>query len=152
MLGVSIVAFILLPPLVALMTVLVLVALAVQLVGFSVIIGINFNAVSVTNFAIGVSMGVEFSAHYANAFASHGNDALRRTFPAITAGALSTLLSLLPMIGSRFPFVRLYYFSAWSIMTFLAYLNGAVVLPLSLHLLTGKQGTKEHDAENKTSS
>lgn len=138
LLGVTIAAFLLLPPIVAVITVAVLISLAVQLVGVCVLIGINFNAISILNFAVGISMSIEFSAHYSSAFAVHGNGALRRTLPAITAGAFSTLLSLLPMIWSRFPFVRLYYYAAWSIMTLLAYINAAIVLPMMLHLVPNK--------------
>lgn len=135
LLGVAISAFLLLPPKVASIMVLVLIALSVQLVGFTVLIGIDINAISLTNFAIGVSLAIEFGAHYANAFSVNGNEALKKTLPAISAGALSTLLSLLPLVGSKFTLVRLYYYASWTVMTIIAFLNGAIVLPLILHLL-----------------
>lgn len=135
LLGIAIAALLLLPLSVALVMIVTLIALVAQLFGICVAIGIQVNAISVTNFAVGISMGVEFAAHYAHSFANHGDDALPRVLPAVSAGALSTLLALLPMVGTRFPFIRLYYFGAWALMTLLAFINGALVLPALLHLL-----------------
>lgn len=135
LLGVAVAALLVLPLSVAVVTILTLIAFVLQLYGLCVAIGIQVNAVSVTNFAVGISMGVEFAAHYAHSFSNYGDDALPRVLPALSAGVLSTLLALLPMVGARLPFIRLYYFGAWALMTLLAFINGALVLPALLHLL-----------------
>lgn len=68
-----------------------------------------------------------------------------------TNGFLSTLFSLIVLAGSRFPFVRLYYWAAWSIVITVSYVNGMFLLP-SLLALIGPNPTRSSGGETTTSA
>lgn len=162
LLGVSAVVFALLRSArLTIAIVLIMLLIIVQTFGLCTALGIQLNAVSVTSYVIAIAMSVEFTAHYAHAYAefdvadvverdpSHEGEgrgekskerclraqwALTRMLAPNLNGFGSTAVSLVALYGSRFPFVRLYYALSWMLLVFVAFLNGIVVLPCLLWL------------------
>jgi hypothetical protein len=126
----------------------VMVAILLQGFGLCTAMGIRVNAVSVTSYVITIALSVEFTAHYAHAYSecgggdrrSRAQEALTRVLPPGVNGFASTALSLLALFGSRFPFVRLYYGASWMLLSGVAFLNGAVLLPCLLWLAGPSDG------------
>lgn len=170
LLGLSMVTLILLGSIsMTLLILLVICCIIIQIFGICTLINVQLNAVSVTTYVIAVAMSVEFTAHFAHAYMSvhcsedaqtvrssncdGSSERRQRALMAFatmlsptTNGFLSTVISLLVLFSSKFPFVRLYYALSWCIVVFISYLNGIVTLP-SLLALAGPLGRNRHQAQ-----
>lgn len=109
-------------------------------------IGVKLNAFSVVNLCMSVGLAVEFTAHIARAFlVAQGEtrdhrmiSALEEMLPPMINGALSSFLPILVLVGAKFPFFRAYYFGMFTAVIIIAFLHGAVLLPVILSLVGPK--------------
>merc|ERR1712232_1328330 len=106
---------------------------------------------------MGLGLSVEFTAHFAAAFSlgkglpgQRLGEAMAHTFPALMDGAISTLLSILPLAFYPALFIVKYLFGIFAMVVAVGLLNGMVFVPALLALLGpllkvcgrgGEQGT-----------
>lgn len=106
------------------------------------LLAVKLNAFSVVNLCISVGMAVEFTAHYSRAFLvadGDRNQRMRTAFKDVGApmlsGAVSTFLSIVWFALSKVKFIKTYYFNMFAAVTFIAFFNGTVFLPVLLSLI-----------------
>lgn len=116
--------------------------IVMELYGLSRPMGIKLNAVSVANFCVSIGLAVEFTAHVARAFllAPGTRDnrmriALREMLVPMVNGAFSTILSVIVLVGNKFPFFRVYYAGMFAVMVTIACMNGLIFLPVVLSVI-----------------
>jgi Niemann-Pick C1 protein len=98
-------------------------------------------------------MSVEFTAHFASFYMhaqgdtrrARAQEALTDVLPPTVNGAASSLLSLLILFASSFPFVRIYYGACWMFVVILSFLNGVITLPCLLSLFGPTRGRRFGD-------
>mmetsp|Transcript_17211 Transcript_17211/g.52305 ORF Transcript_17211/g.52305 Transcript_17211/m.52305 type:complete len:352 (-) Transcript_17211:167-1222(-) len=115
---------------------------AAFLLTITVFAAANFtlNCFSAVNVIMAVGFGVEFTTHLVFVYAREptGSNAERLAhamhimLPPILDGSLSTLLSILPLAFSRFPYVVDYFFGLYAIISCFGIFVGMVVLPCLL--------------------
>lgn len=113
----------------------------VELYGLVSLAGVKLNAFSLVNLVMAVGMAVEFTAHIANSFLFHMGSknqrmklALTDLFSPMMNGAASTFLAVIPLAFARYPFFQLYYFTFFTIMVVVSFVNGMVLLPVLLSI------------------
>lgn len=102
----------------ALITVLNILCAIVIVVAIFAASGYRFNCFSAVNILMCTGFGVEFTAHIVLVYVRKetGDNAERLTYalsqmlPPIVDGSISTLLSILPLAASKYPYVVLYFF------------------------------------------
>lgn len=102
----------------ALITVLNILCAIVLVVAIFAASGYRFNCFSAVNILMCTGFGVEFTAHIVLVYVRKetGDNAERLTYalnqmlPPIVDGSVSTLLSILPLAASKYPYVVLYFF------------------------------------------
>ncbi|KAJ8602463.1 hypothetical protein CTAYLR_001302 [Chrysophaeum taylorii] len=121
----------------ALVTVLNILASIVLVVAIFVAAGFRLNCFSAVNILMCVGFGVEFTAHIVLVYARKpaGNNASRLShalvtmLPPIVDGSVSTLLSIVPLAASKFPYVVSYFFGLYMLISCVGLYIGCVVLP-----------------------
>jgi len=130
----------------------VILQIVVQLWGMLPFIDVKLNAFSVVNLSMTVGIAVEFTSYQVHTFlAAHGDrntrmiKCMEQMMSPMLNGAMSTFLSVLVLIGARFPFFRKYFFGMFSLMCIIAFVNGMFALPILLSLVGPKpfHGKKE---------
>jgi len=116
--------------------------------------GQEFNIFTVAAILAGVGLSIEFTAHVTSSFVlAPGTPeqrlatVMQETYPAIIQGALSTSLSIAPLLFHQIEFISLYLCAPFLILTAIGMFHGMVVLPgvlaLSARILTHLRGEEK---------
>eukprot|EP00494_Astrolonche_serrata_P025518 UN25779 len=105
---------------------------------------LTMNGMLALNLVVGVGIAVEFHAHVARFFMMADGEnrsayerilqALENTFIPITLAAISTLLGVLPVAFTTFPYFRQYFFFLYVFIVTFSWLHGLFLLPIFLYL------------------
>ncbi|EGD73466.1 hypothetical protein PTSG_05169 [Salpingoeca rosetta] len=117
-------------------------------------LGLTLNAFSTTNLCLAIGMAVEFTAHVAHQFLTEAGESrpqrvratLRFMGTPLFNGAMSSLIAVLFIVGSRTGFIRDYYFSMFFATIVIAFLNGIILLPVLLSLVGPAPLDERHKA------
>lgn len=103
--------------------------------------GMQLNAFSVVNLAIGVGLAIELTAHTVHQFLAEQGTKRERVIKALEFmawpmifGGLTTLITSAFLATSDIPFIRQYYFEMFFAMTIICLANGMVLVPVLLSL------------------
>jgi len=103
----------------------------------------NFNIFVAAISLMGMGLSVEFTAHLAAAFSfatgstqERLGSAMARTFPALMEGSVSTFFSILPLAFAKEMFMVKYLFGIMALVVATGLMNGLVVMPALLSLLS----------------
>lgn len=121
----------------------------IQIYGLSLMF-MRFNIFVAAISLFGLGMSVEFTAHLAAAFSLNKEgtvedrlgSAMAHSFPALVEGALSTLVTVAPMAFFPKMFVVKYFFIMLALVVVVGLLNGCVILPGMLALLSSLTDNK----------
>jgi predicted RND superfamily exporter protein len=142
----------------ALLNVFVVGMIMVQLYGFMAWFKVKMSAIPAIIVWMGVAFGVEFTAHIMLAFmtstkptkADRADEALKRMLPPTLNGAISTVVSVVPLLFGDFMFIKKYLLVPLILLVLFAVLSGMVLLPLLLGL-AGPSCIKKEGSESAKS-
>jgi len=138
----------------ALLNVFVVGMIMVQLYGFMAWFKVKMSAIPAIITWMGVAFGVEFTAHIMLAFmtstkptkADRADEALKHMLPPTLNGAISTIVSVLPLLLGNFMFIKKYLLVPLLLLVVFAVLSGMLLLPLLLRL-AGPSCIKKENCE-----
>ncbi|CAD7702840.1 unnamed protein product [Ostreobium quekettii] len=102
-------------------------------------IGLRLNYTSFVALIVSVGLSVEFCSHITRHFMLSEGDRPQRAFGAVKGmglavlnGGITTLLSILPIAFSEYPYFREYFFAQYSVMVGIGLFVGLILLPVLL--------------------
>lgn len=138
----------------SLLNLVVCVAITIELYGFLAWAKIKLSAIPAITIWMSAAVSIEFTAHIMVAYCGAAGEtrwarvvkAFDKMFLPTLAGAVSTLIGVLPLAGVDFPFIKKYYLVPYVLIVVLATLNAFVLLPALLSLVgapgSSSQGQK----------
>merc|ERR1711871_634700 len=140
----------------SLLNLVVCVCVTVELYGFLAWAKIKLSAIPAITIWMSAAVSIEFTAHIMVAFCGAVGDtrwervtkAFDQMFLPTMAGAISTLIGVLPLAGVDFPFVKKYYLVPYVLIVVLATLNAFLLLPALLSLV-GAPGSSQDAPQTK---
>jgi hypothetical protein len=137
----------------------VIVMVAVEVYGFLPLLDLEVNAFSTTNVVLSLGMAIEFTSHVAHQFLvetgtrdERVKKALRFMGMPMFHGAVSSILAVLFIAGSKTPFLRNFYFQMFAMIIVVAFVNGTVLLPVLLSLFGASSIHVDHAEETLPSA
>jgi predicted RND superfamily exporter protein len=119
----------------------VIATIVAEVFGLMPFFGLDLNGVSVINVIVAVGVSVEFTAHIGRVFmtstgtrAERVEHALQEMIAPVLAGAMSTVLGVLPLAFAAFPYFQLYFFNMYMLIVLCGVFNGLCTLPALLSL------------------
>merc|ERR1719324_333376 len=127
----------------SLLNLVVCVCVTVELYGFLAWAKIKLSAIPAITIWMSAAVSIEFTAHIVVAYSGAAGDtrwarvmeAFDSMFLPTMAGAISTLIGVLPLAGVDFPFIKKYYLVPYVLIVVLATVNAFILLPALLSLV-----------------